>query len=145
MSQNDRSWHEKQPLDFEKSKEAPRKSSYVRGQDNEYPHIVVGGEEQKLLLSSTLSQEFSSMRFQKRVLTPVEAKVIKQEFPFLKSFSSEIGTNHLRNLLQFKSKTQEANVVERELVKSSAPHALLPLTKKQLQLDQNPKIPCVYP
>jgi hypothetical protein len=48
-------------------------------------------------------------------------------------------------LLQFKSKTQEANVVERELVKSSAPHALLPLTKKQLQLDQNPKIPCVYP
>lgn len=28
MAQNDRSWHEKQPLDLEKSKEAPRKSSY---------------------------------------------------------------------------------------------------------------------
>jgi hypothetical protein len=63
-------------------------------------------------------------------------------------FSNSTSGGHFypsRNLLQFKSKTQEANVVERELVKSSAPHALLPLTKKQLQLDQNPKIPCVYP
>ncbi|CAK7335653.1 unnamed protein product [Dovyalis caffra] len=96
----------------------------------------------KMVLNDQSWREKQPLDFEKSTRLPEKARIyiwrsVSKLGAEKRYYSNSTSGGHAlpsRNLLQLKSKTQEANVVERELVKTSASRALLPLTRNRCSL-----------